>query len=282
MYVGRMKLTRNKIRKIRKQQHQSVRKWKRARKSPRRKAMTFRRSRSPLVEMDNIAPSPGYPLKLNNVFNKTLKRYIPLPVLSYMKDKYDKMKRLRRKQRREKMIGGGKNAAAAAVAVAAASAAAAAVGAAKSTIITDNNNNTVADKDAPAPTDGEKKPGFNLGPEIEGDISIHSESFVLEKKGDAQKLLTFLVKNCLPYYIQLELKPGKQFNKHDTGIFDLRRILYGKFATKKDFETDGKIADKKHGMYFNAPEQVEAPEQVGIADGDTMGNDHPNDVFIYT
>jgi hypothetical protein len=40
-----------------------------------------------------------------------------------MKDKYDKMKRMRRKQRREKMIGGGKDDAAVAAAAAAAAAA---------------------------------------------------------------------------------------------------------------------------------------------------------------
>ena len=320
MYVGRMKLTRNKIRKIRKQQHQSVRKWKKARKSPRRKTTTFRRSRTPMAEMDNIissASSTDLPLKLKNVFNKTLKRYIPLPVLSYMKDKYDNMKRMRRKQRREKMIGGGKDDVAVAAAAAAASAAAAAVGADKSTIITDNNtdnatatdknkdgadtgtatdNATATDKnkdgaatgpakdgttdknnDGATDKDGAKKPAFNLGPEIQGDISIHSETFVLEKNEDAQKLLTFLVKNGLPYYIQLELKDdGKKFNRHDTEIFDLRRILCGKFATKKDFETDGKIPDNKRDLYFKAPDQV------GIADGDTMGNEYPNDVFIYT
>ena len=315
MYVGRMKLTRNKIRKIRKQQHQSVRKWKRARKSPRRKATTFRRSRSQQVVdmMDNSSPSPGYPLKLNNVFNKTLKRYIPLPVLSYMKDKYDKMKRMRRKQRREKMIGGGSLfeqlfSAASVAASAAASAAvgsnlvgarraagpgatpgagagatpgatgpgvagATAAGAAGPGATAGADNNT---PDSTSVGAGEKNTGFNLGPAIEGDIPISSVSFVLERTDDAQKLLTFLVNKCLPYYIQLELKPGKQFNKHDTDIFDLRRILCGKFATKKDFETDGKIPDKKRDLYFKAPDQI------GIADGDTIGNEYPNDVFIYT
>ena len=342
MYVGRMKLTRNKIRKIRKQQHQSVRKWKKARKSPRRRAVTFRRSRAPMAEMVNSSSSSvsssELPLKLKNIFNKTLKRYIPLPVLHYLKDKYDNMKRMRRKQRRAKMIGGGKDDVAAAAAAAAASAAAAsaasAAAAAKSTILTDNNtdNATVKDtmdnvkdtmdknkdtmdtdnatdtdknketakdttdndkdgtdknketakdttdndKDATA-TDDAKKNLNNLGRDIPGDISIHSETFVLEKNEDAQKLLTFLVKNGLPYYIQLELKnDGKKFNKHDTDIFDLRRILCGKFATEKDFKTEGKIDDNKLDLYFKAPDQI------GIADGDTMGNEYPDDVFIYT
>jgi hypothetical protein len=250
-------------------------------------------------------------LKLKNVFNKTLKRYIPLPVLSYLKERYQNMKRLRRKQRREKMIGGapGDGDAAAAASAASAAAAAAASAAVAAPVVGDAvvvgdapvvgdaaaatapvaGDAATAGDAAAAPVagdaaatagvdkDGEKKPAFNLGPEIQGDISIHSESFVLEKKEDAQKLLTFLVNNGLPYYIQLELKPdGKKFNRHDTEIFDLRRILYGKFATKKDFETDGKIPDKKHGMYFKAPDQI------GIADGDTMGNEYPDDVFIYT
>jgi len=299
-----MKLTRNKIRKIRKQQQQSVRKWKKARKSVRRRAATFRRSRRELTtDTDNNNNNTSYPLKLKNVFNKTLKRYIPLPVLSYLKERYQNMKRMRRKQRREKMIGGAAPtdanvAAAAAAAAAAASAAAGVAGATAAgpgvagataaagvagataagpgvTAGADNNTPSVAaDKDAGT---GEKKPAFNLGPEIQGDISIHSETFVLEKKDHAQKLLTFLVKNGLPYYIQLELKPdGKKFNRHDTEIFDLRRILCGKFATNKDFETDGKIPDKKRDLYFKAPDQV------GIADGDTMGNEYPDDVFIYT
>ena len=311
-----MKLTRNKIRKIRKQQQQSVRKWKKARKSVRRRAATFRRSRVEIAtDTDNNNNNTSYPLKLKNVFNKTLKRYIPLPVLSYLKERYQNMKRLRRKQRREKMIGGAAGdaevAAAAAAAAAAASAAAASAaaagagpGVAGATAAGDAGPGVAgataagpgaagpgagaaaagatagADNNTPDSTStgaGEKKPAFNLGPEIQGDISIHSESFVLEKKDHAQKLLTFLVKNGLPYYIQLELKPdGKKFNRHDTGIFDLRRILCGKFATEKDFETDGKIPDKKRDLYFKASDQV------GIADGDTMGNEYPDDVFIYT
>ena len=323
-----MKLTRNKIRKIRKQQQQSVRKWKKARKSMRRRAVTFRQSRRELATDTYNNNNTSYPLKLKNVLNKTLKRYIPLPVLSYLKERYQNMKRLRRKQRREKMIGGGKDDVMAAAAASAASAAAASVAAASVAGATDATpgatdatpgatdatpgatpgatdvagaadatpdatpgatgatpdatpgatdatpSATGADKDAGA---GEKKPGINLGPEIPGDVPIHSMSFELKTPEETQKLLTFLVNNGLPYYIQLELKPdGKKFNRHDTEIFDLRRILYGKFATKKDFETDGKIPDKKHGMYFKAPDQV------GIADGDTMGNEFPNDVFIYT
>ena len=92
-----MKLTRNKIRKIRKQQHQSVRKWKKARNSIRRKVLTFRQTPLDLVP------------KRKNVFNKTLKQYIPLPVLSYLKEKYIEMRRLRRKHRKQQkmnMIGG--------------------------------------------------------------------------------------------------------------------------------------------------------------------------------
>jgi ribosomal protein L44E len=94
-----MKLTRNKIRKIRKQQHQSVRKWKKARNSIRRKVATFRRSPLDLIP------------KRKNVFNKTLKKYIPLPVLEYLKEKYLNMRKMRRKQRRERLMIGGATAA---------------------------------------------------------------------------------------------------------------------------------------------------------------------------
>ena len=283
-----MKLTRNKIRKIRKQQQQSVRKWKKARKSMRRKASTFRRSRAEIAtDNDN---NTSYPLKLKNVLNKTLKRYIPLPVLSYLKERYQNMKRLRqRKQRREKMIGGAHAASAAASA-----AAASAVNDTNTTVndpansVSDPAANSVSDPAAntvsdPAtnpdsdPASDNTKPSFNLGPDIPGDISIKSDTYELKKNEDSQHLLTFLVNNGLPYYIQIEMKPdGKKLNRHNTDIFDLRRILYGKFATKKDFETPGKIPDDKHELYF------QAPQQVGIADGDTMGNEYPSDIFIFT
>ena len=90
-----MKLTRNKIRKIRKQVHQSVRKWKKGRNSNRRRVATFRRS------------PPDIIVKRKNVFNKTLKKYIPLQVLEYLNEKYLNMRRMRRKQRRMKNMMGG-------------------------------------------------------------------------------------------------------------------------------------------------------------------------------
>jgi CRISPR/Cas system-associated protein Cas10 (large subunit of type III CRISPR-Cas system) len=91
-----MKLTRNKIRKIRKQVHQSVRTWTKARNSIQRKVLTFRQTPLDLVP------------KRKNVFNKTLKKYIPLPVLYYLKQKYIEMRRLRRKHRKEQKMMGGK------------------------------------------------------------------------------------------------------------------------------------------------------------------------------
>jgi hypothetical protein len=215
------------------------------------------------------------------------------------------MKRMRRNQRRATMIGG---AALASVSVVAAAAAAATTvvarkikpNATNNTSVKESAENAGVGKDAETGKDedagkdaatsagkdaatsagkdaGDNKSGSILGVEIPGDIPIKTHTIELKKNEDAQKLLTFLVNNGLPYYIQIEMKSdGKKFNRHDTEIFDLRRILFGKFATKKDFETDGKIPEKKRDLYFKAPDQV------GIADGDTMGNEHPNDVFIYT
>ena len=208
-----MKLTRNKIRKIRKQQHQSVRKWKKPRNSIRRKVSTFRQTPLDLVP------------KRTNVFNKTLKNYIPLPVLCYLKQKYIEMKRLRRKQRKQQrmnMIGGGERAAEtlalAALATAKAKAKANSNNGPKSdstknnpaaanvsnedgenakkdanatgddvtTTGKDSNDAAAApgedakEKGADGKTDGDKgdkKPGsFSLGPEVPGDVSINSET----------------------------------------------------------------------------------------------------------
>ena len=272
-----MKLTRNKIRKIRKQQQQSVRKWKKARKSMRRRAATFRRSRQGISTVANATAnandsSDTYPLKLKNVFNKTLKRYIPLPVLSYLKQRYQNMKRMRRKQRRDKMIGGGD----ASVITTPPAPNAAPNADPKAAPNADPKAAPNADPKAdPKAAPSEKK--SSIGPEITGDLSIKTLVYELKKIDETYQLLEFLVKNGLPYYIQIEMKSdGKKFNRHDTEIFDLRRILIGKFATNKDFETDGKIPDKKRDLYFKPSDQI------GIADGDTIGNEHPNDVFIYT
>ena len=243
-----MKLTRNRIRKIRKQQHQSVRKWKKVRKSMRRH--TFRRSPK---EEKEVKP----PVKVSTIFNKTLKKYIPMPVLAYLKEKYDNMRQLRRKQRRNarhEMIhmSGGENKDA------------------------KKKQEDVGMKDANKKGSGS---GLNL-PEVPGDIPIRSVTHELTNENESYKLLDFLVKSGLPYYIQIELKPGqgsaKKFTKRDSDIFDLLRILYGKFAPKKDLESGGKIPEEKQGMYFTAPNQV------GIADGDTLGNEYPDKVFIFT
>ena len=59
-------------------------------------------------------------------------------------------------------------------------------------------------------------------------------------------------------------------NKNDTNIFDLRRILYGKFT-----QNIKKIQSDKRQLY------IEAKDTVGIANGDTFGVDQPG-LFIYT
>jgi hypothetical protein len=366
VYGNRMKLTRNKIRKIRKQVLQSVRKWKKGRNSIRRKVATFRRSPRDLIP------------KRRNVFNKTLKKYIPIAVLEYLKEKYLNMRQMRRKQRRMKMIGGeGEGDAAAADAEPAADAAAdaadapatdaiatdaradapatdaiatdaradaptadaptadavteptpgtepattdtsstassiaaAAVAAAKASNNTDNSGETgkegadaskegagdateagdeardeagkegadagkegadAGKEGVGADVDKKKGGGFSLGPDIPGDISIHSETHELKDVKLTWKLIEFLVKSCIPYYIQLELK-DKVLNKHDTDIFDLRRILYGKYVTE---ETLKKAGDKQK-IYFKPGSEI------GIADGDSISADTNTDIFIYT
>jgi hypothetical protein len=118
--------------------------------------------------------------------------------------------------------------------------------------------------------DGKKQP-FSVGPEIKGDISIGVEIHECTNQNEVWKLVQFLIQKGLPYYIQLELKSGDKFlNKNDTNIFDLRRILYGKFT-----QNIKKIPSDKRGLY------IEAKEVVGIANGDTFGVDQPGQ-FIYT
>lgn len=289
-----MKLTRNKIRKIRKQQHQSVRKWKKEINTIQRKVSTFRQSRMDLVP------------KQVNVFNKTLKKYIPLPVLHYLKEKYVEMKRNRRNMRRkQKMVGGASAYDIAITAVASQSAKSNNNGASSTNSSGDtpnkdkdpdnkgsdgtNESGTDGKPDADTSKDGstetgakagakagaegeagagangeKKKGGFNLGPEVEGDISINSETHEYK---DVKRLLDFLVKKGLPYYIQIELKSGTPLNLKDTDIFDLRRILYGKFVK----------SDDKPSLYFKP-----GGENVGIANGNILTNEYPNDVFIFT
>jgi hypothetical protein len=118
--------------------------------------------------------------------------------------------------------------------------------------------------------DGKKQP-FSLGPDVKGDISIGVEVHECKNKDEVWKLVQFLIQKGLPYYIQIELKTGdKPLNKNDTNIFDLRRILYGKFT-----ENIKKIQSDKRQLY------IEAKETVGIANGDTFGVDQPG-LFIYT
>lgn len=300
-----MKLTRNKIRKIRKQQHQSVRKWKKARNSIRRKVLTFRQTPHDLVP------------KRKNVFNKTLKQYIPPPVLCYLKQKYIEMRQMRRKHRKEQQMMGGKgvkldpktSAKAKAIAISAVATAKANRDSKKN----DPKNKDEEDQANPdaegedvnaagagdgegeegktdagvegeggedqpeagaegeegkkeeGAADGDKKKGsFSLGPEIPGDVSINSETHEYK---DTKRLLDFLVKKGLPYYIQIELKSGTTLELKNTDIFDLRRILIGKFV-KTPTKTDVHL--KTGGEY------------VGIAEGDTITNEYPNDVFIFT
>ena len=292
-----MKLTRNKIRKIRKQQHQSVRKWKKARNSIRRKVATFRRSPLELIP------------KRKNVFNKTLKKYIPLPVLEYLKEKYLNMRKMRRKQRRERLMIGGAGADEAADAAATATAIAAVAMSeaeaeanaavnngpgptygpadaltadapavddpAKATATDDKTSSTSASPTA-APGDDKKKTTLNLGPDVPGDISIRSISYELKNANETYHLVNFLLDNGLPYYIQMELKTGTPFSKNDTDIFDLRRILYGKFMPKAEYDKIPSETSKE--IYFTE----DKPLIIGIADGDTMQNEYPNDVFIFT
>ena len=232
-----MKLSRNKIRKIRKQQHQSVRKWKKQHKSSARRS-TFRRSRR-----QNITGIlTKYPSKLNNVVNRTLKKYITFRELTQIKENYKKMRRMRRKQKHYNMIGGVDDVGAVG-----------AVGTPKNT--------------------GKKAP-FSLGQtKVKGDISIRTETHICQNEAEVYKLVEFLIQKGLPYYIQIDMEPGTKptLSKNDTDLFDLRRILYGKFA--KDIS---KISKDKRELYFGEKAVV------GIADGDTLGNEYPDSLFIYT
>ena len=93
----------------------------------------------------------------------------------------------------------------------------------------------------------------------------------MKKLDETWHLVEFLINNGLPYYIQIELK-GKELKKHDSNIFDLRRILYGKYVTKEQFDKDG----DKQQLYFKTGTQI------GIADGDSISSDNNTDVFIFT
>jgi len=280
-----MKLSRNKIRKIRKQQHQSVRKWKKQHKSSGRRT-TFRQSNSRRRNLGTIIGT--YPSsKLNSVINRTLKNYIPRSVMAQIKENYRKMRRKHRKQKHYKMTGGGdenadptfpplgatgapdesKTTAAAAVAVAAAAAAAAAATApAPAPAPATTTQSSVA---ASAAKNANKP--LVIGPSIKGDITIRTESHECKNANEVWKLVEFLIQKGLPYYIKIEPKTGdKPLNKNDTNIFDLRRILYGKFANNTEL-----LGGNKQGLY------LKENEVVGIANGDTFGVEQAGE-FIYT
>jgi len=288
-----MKLSRNKIRKIRKQQHQSVRKWKKQHKSSGRRT-TFRQSNSRRRNLGTIIGT--YPSsKLNSVINRTLKNYIPRSVMAQIKENYRKMRRKHRKQKHYKMTGGAIEgeeptfpplgatdadtavpppaavpessvaaadpstaaAAAAVVAVAAAAATATALAPAAAT----QSSVAASAKNANNP----------LGLSIKGDITIRTESHECKNANEVWKLVEFLIQKGLPYYIKIEPKIGdKPLNKNDTNIFDLRRILYGKFTNNTEL-----LGGNKQGLY------LKENDVVGIANGDTFGVEQAGE-FIYT
>ena len=233
-----MKLSRNKIKKIRKQQHQSVRKWKKQYKSSARRS-TFRQSR----RQNLMGVITKYSPKLNNVMNRTLKKYISESKLKEVKELYKRLRRQRRKQKRYNMKGGMVN--------------------------TPTTANTAARTSNPSNT-GKNQP-FSLGISIKGDISIGTETHECKTQNETYKLVQFLIEKGLPYYLQIELKSGeKPLNKNDTNIFDLRRILYGRFA--QDIKN---IAENKRQLY------LEQNETVGVANGSILG-DEQSGFFIYT
>ena len=309
-----MKLTRNKIRKIHRQKNQSVRKWRKQQHHKRPKRYnTFRRSLSSSSSKSKLRFVDGSSLllskpdsssasaslssappstKLNHVLNKTLKNYIPSPVLSYLKQKYKEMKRAKRNI---KMVGGSKpgenSEMISMVAAAAAAAASAAViamennrsklSSAKSTDTnsaddTRNNRSQMSSRTNGTPkTKGNAK--FNLGPTIPNDISIQSKSLTLNSKLTYQ-FIDFLITNGKPYYIQIKPKIGDEtlLNISDTDIFEIRRILYGEFASNDDYEDDSKIPGTKKELYFKPLDDV------GIAGGDSISVGSNGNIMIYT
>jgi len=302
-----MKLSRNRIRKIRKQQHQSVRKWKKHHKSSARRT-TFRQSRSRCRRSGSVKYTP-------KIVNRTLKRYVSDIELQELKEKYRKLRRDKRNKRRKyhDMVGGAKLELIKAAATAAATAAAIAVvtasidqkqgsssslsetgksppsSSASAPSVTGKSSSSSPSspsspslspdtkqengKSAPQSKDGKKQKNqpFQLGPEIEGDITIGTEEQECKDEKDVSKLVKFLIQKGLPYYIQIQLKAGdKALNKNDTNIFDLRRVLYGKFT--QDIK---KITEYKRDLY------LKINDVVGIANSELYGSSDPG-VFIYT
>jgi hypothetical protein len=134
-----------------------------------------------------------------------------------------------------------------------------------------------ADADAAETAATEAKPKFNLGPSINGDISLHTESRTLKSK-ETVHFIEFLIQSGKPYYIQIKPKVGDKtlLNISNTDVFELRRILYGKFTTTKDYDAPGKIPDEQRQLYFKPPDVV------GIAGGDSISLDTNGNIMIYT
>ncbi len=306
-----MKLSRNRIRKIRKQQHQSVRRWKKQHKASARRS-TFRQSRHRRSGSIITKNTP-------KVVNRTLKKYVSDDEIREIKEKYRKLRRDKRKKRQQ--VGGeitsGLSPEMLQAAVTAAATAAVEIvlkqqqsskdsplkndngnvelrGKANNetnantpttsieptstttpettttpdTTTKDNNDGTSSN---PKSKDAVKKPPFRLGPEIEGDVSIGMEEHECNDKTKVYDLVSFLIQKGLPYYVQIHLKSAdKALNKNDTSIFDLRRILYGKFT--QDIK---KVYENKQKIY------LKANDVIGIANSELYGNSDPG-VFIYT
>ncbi len=290
-----MKLSRNKIRKIRKQQHQSVRRWKRPHH---RSSATFRKSRRYHHSGGKGKSGSVYTPKL---MNRTLKKYVSDHELRELKDKYRKLRREKRK--RCQQVGGKVipqellQAAATAAAIAAAqtvlqmaepqlkqppsedsmlnasdnNASAETTTTAETTPIDAGADAGAASTEKTPKSDDTKKPPFKLGLELEGDISVGMEEHECNDEKQVSKLVSFLIEKGLPYYIQIQLKSGdKPLDKNDTNIFDLRRILYGKFT-----DDIKKIDENKRGLY------LEETNTVGVANSELYGNNEPG-IFIYT
>lgn len=295
-----MKLSRNRIRKIRKQQHQSVRRWKKQHKASARRS-TFRQSRHRRSGSIITKNTP-------KVVNRTLKKYVSDDEIREIKQKYRKLRRDKRNKRRQ--VGGGEiSPEMLQVAVTAAATAAVEIVLkqqqqfSKEQLLKNDSNNDVRGKsNDPTNTNSQtssaesssnstvtstttssndnkntssstksNNPPFRLGPEIEGDVSIGMEERECNDVAKVYELVSFLIQKGLPYYVQIHLKSGdKAINKNDTNIFDLRRILYGKFT-----QNIKNISENKQKLY------LKANDVVGIANSELYGNSDPG-LFIYT
>ena len=295
-----MKLSRNRIRKIHKQQQQSVRRWKKQHKASARRS-TFRQSRHRRSGSIITKNTP-------KVVNRTLKKYVSDDEIREIKQKYRKLRRDKRNKRRQ--VGGGEiSPEMLQVAVTAAATAAVEIVLkqqqqfSKEQLLKNDSNNDVRGKsNDPTNTNSQtssaessfnstvtsnttssndnkntssstksNNPPFRLGPEIEGDVSIGMEERECNDVAKVYELVSFLIQKGLPYYVQIHLKSGdKAINKNDTNIFDLRRILYGKFT-----QNIKNISENKQKLY------LKANDVVGIANSELYGNSDPG-LFIYT